>query len=324
MKIEKRSKSFRIQKQIYGKRYSFTFDHKPTQKEIQQACSEITQRNNGKITFQNAAESYINARSNTISQSTEREYIGTLNRLSERFRAMQIDDIGTIDVQREINNLAKDKSPKTVRNYHGFISAVLGEFRPQLILTTKLPQKEKQSVYIPSSADIKQLIEYAKDTQYEVPILLGCASMRRSEICALTMDDIDIENRIIHITKGMVMDKNKEWVIKPPKTTESIRDIPLPDQVLDAILRNGLYTGHPNSISDWMDKAEKKLGLQHFSLHRCRHYFASAAHESGIPDADIQKAGGWRTNYVLNSTYKHSLKQDNSAASNAVFNTLFN
>lgn len=321
MKIEKRSGGYRVQKQIDGKRYSFTFDHRPTQKEIQQACAEVSARKNGKITFQNAAESYINARSNTISQSTEKEYLGTLNRLSEGFKSIPIDDITTIDVQKEINRMAKDKAPKTVRNYHGFIASVLGEFRPQLVLSTKLPQKDKQRVYIPSSDDIKALLESAKDTQYEVPILLGCASLRRSEICAL--EPSDIEGNIIHVTKGMVLDKDKNWVIKPPKTTESIRDVFVPDQVIDAINRNGLYTGHPNSISDWMDKEEKKLGLQHFSLHRCRHYFASAAHEAGISDADIQKAGGWKTDYVMKSTYRHSLAEDNSAAASSVFNTLF-
>ena len=155
---------------------------------------------------------------------------------------------------------------------------------------------------------------------FEVPLLLACASLRRGEICALTMDDID--GNTIHITKDMVLDINKEWVIKPPKTTQSIRDVVVPDRVIEAISRNGLYKGHPNSISDWMDKAERTLGLEHFSLHKCRHYFASAAHEAGVSDADIMKAGGWKTDHVMKTVYRHSLAKDNSEATNAVFKNI--
>lgn len=322
MKVTKLpSGSYRVQKQIDGRRISFTFDHRPTQKEIQSELDNLTNSVNGKMSFRSACESYIEARSNTLSPTTIKEYTGTLNRLNKAFTDLVIDDITSNDIQREINRLAKDKSPKTVRNYHGFIASVLAEFRPDFILRTKLPQKDKISVYIPNSEDIKALLDYARGTNYEVPILLGCASLRRGEICALTMDDI--EGNIIHITKSMVQDKDKNWVIKPPKTTESNRDVYVPDRVIEAINKNGLYKGHPNNITDWMDRAEKKLGLKHFSLHKCRHYFASASHEAGISDADIMKAGGWKTDYVMKNTYRHSLVEENSAATSAVFDTLF-
>lgn len=321
MKITKLpSGNYRVQKQINGKRYSFTFDHKPTQRELLEQFANISDTNNGKLTFKKACESYIQARSNTLSPSTYKEYTRTVDRLSEAFVKMDIDKITQNDVQREINRLSEDRKPKTVRNYHGFIASVLGEFRPNLVLHTHLPMKENKEPYIPSSEDIKTLLDYAKGTQYEVPLLLGCASLRRGEICALTMDDI--EGNIIHITKDMVLDINKEWVIKPPKTTQSIRDVTVPDRVIETIKANGLYTGHPNSISDWMDKAERTLGLEHFSLHKCRHYFASAAHEAGVSDADIMKAAGWKTDYVMKTVYRHSLAKDNSKATNAVFKNI--
>ena len=314
------SGNYRVQKQINGKRRSFTFDHKPTQRELRELFSDISDKANGKLKFREACESYIEARSNTLSPSTYKEYKGTVNRLSEALMDALIDNITANDVQREINRLAVNRAPKTVRNYHGFIAAVLGEFRPDLVLHTHLPMKDNKPPYIPSTDDIRALLDYAKDTEYEVPLLLACASLRRGEICALTMDDID--GNTIHITKDMVLDINKEWVIKPPKTTQSIRDVVVPDSVIEAIFRNGLYKGHPNSISDWMEKAEQTLGLEHFSLHKCRHYFASAAHEAGVSDADIMRAGGWKTDHVMKTVYRHSLAKDNSAAANAVFKNI--
>lgn len=316
MKIEKLpSGSYRVQKMVNGKRMSLTFDKRPTQLEIQEEINRRLGLFNGKLTFEQAAQSYIESRSNTISPATIKEYKGTLRRIDQKFKSMCIDDITQSDIRFLINAMAERLSPKTVRNYHGFIASVLGEFRPNMVIKTKLPMQVKKKPYIPSTEDIRTLLDYAKDTPYEVPILLGCCSMRRGEICALDMDDIDFDNRIIHVSKDMVLDENKEWVIKPPKTLVSIRDIQVPQQVIDAIQRNGLYKGHPNSISDWMDKAEKNLGLQHFSLHKTRHYFVSVAHNKGVSDANIMAAGGWSTSNVMIEHYRHANNESEKVTS---------
>ena len=119
-------------------------------------------------------------------------------------------------------------------------------------------------------------------------------------------NDIDFENCIIHITKDMVMDENKNWGIKIPKTLASIRDIKVPPEIIESIKRNGLYKGHPNSISDWMTKAEKRLGIPHFSLHKTRHFFVSVAHNKGESDADIMATGGWATDNVMIKHYRQA------------------
>ena len=76
-------------------------------------------------------------------------------------------------------------SPKTVRNTHGLISAVLSQYRPDLRLTTDLPKKVRPDLYIPSDAEIKRLIEYASGTEMELPVLLAAfGPMRRGEISA--------------------------------------------------------------------------------------------------------------------------------------------
>lgn len=323
MKIEKLpSGNYRVRKMINGKSHTFTFDHKPTQKEIQNELNKKLDFHNGKMTFYEAATNYIEARTNTISPSTIKEYEGTLNRLPDKLTNKLIDDIKQNDIQYIVNELSVKLKPKTVKNYHSFIASVLSEFRPEFIIKTKLPMQVKEEPYIPTKDEIKALLEVAKDTPYEVPILLGCCSMRRGEICALTMNDIDFENRIIHVNKDMVLDRNKEWVIKPPKTLVSIRDIQVPEQVIDAIKRNGLYEGHPNNISDWMDRKQKETGLPHFSLHKTRHYFVTTAHDKGISDANIMAAGGWATPNVMIKHYRHATNESGKVT-NSVMNDLF-
>ena len=110
--------------------------------------------------------------------------------ISKKFQSINIHDITALDIQTEINRLAKEHSPKTVRNYHGFISAVLSVFQPNLKIST-LPQKVKNDPYIPSDEDVKKILECAKGTECEIPIILACYGLRRSEICALTLDDLE-------------------------------------------------------------------------------------------------------------------------------------
>ena len=76
------------------------------------------------------------------------------------------------DIQKEVNLYAKTHSPKTVRNMHGLISAVLRQYRPDFALNTALPKKVRPAIYIPSDDDIRRLLEYVKGTEMELPIFL--------------------------------------------------------------------------------------------------------------------------------------------------------
>ncbi len=55
-----------------------------------------------------------------------------MRQIPKKFLTENIHDLTALDVQAEINRLAKKCSPKTVYNHHGFISAVLGTFCPNL------------------------------------------------------------------------------------------------------------------------------------------------------------------------------------------------
>ena len=310
MKIEKRdSGNYRVRKMYKGQIYTVSFDHKPTQKEAMLAMADELQKVQTKyesMDFQAAAEKYIDSKRNVLSPSTARLYKVTLNVLSKKFKSINIHDITVMDIQAEVNRLAKDHSPKTVRNYHGFISAVLGAFRPEMKIYTTLPQKIKSDPYIPSDEDVKMILEHAKGTEYEVPLILACYGLRRSEICALTLGDL--EGNVLHINKAKVFAGEGEWVEKGTKTTSSTRYIFIPVQVAELIKEKGyVFKGHPNSISDYLGRIEDRLGIPRFTMHKLRHYFASKMSALNIPEADIMRMGGWETDHVMKSVYRHSM-----------------
>lgn len=310
MRIEKRpSGNYRIRKMYNGKMYTVSFDHKPTQKEAMQAMAAELDKRRGKhtvTTFQDAAEKYVDMKRNVLSPKTVKEYAETAARLPEWFQELKISDITQIELNKLVNELSKNKSPKTVRNYHGFVSAVLGTYRPEMKIYTKLPQKIKNEPYTPSQEDVKRILAEAKGSVYEIPITLACYGMRRSEICALQPEDIDGD--IVHINKAMVLNENKEWVIKTTKTTESTRNIIIPMELADQIRNQGyVYKGYPQSITKFMTRIEEKLKISHFTLHKLRHYFASQMSALGVPEADILRMGGWETDHVMKSVYRHSM-----------------
>lgn len=320
MKIEKLpSGSYRIRKMYKGKTYTVVTDYKPTQKEaIQLMADELdkVQGTHERMTFRKAAEEYVSMKRNVLSPRTIKEYSETPDRLPDWWNDLPLSDITQVEINRLVNEISKDKSPKTVRNYHGFLSAVLSTYRPDMKIYTKLPQKVKHEPYLPSQEDVKRILEATKGSQFEVPIILACYGMRRSEICALRVEDIDGD--VVHINKAMVQDEHKNWVIKTTKTTESTRNIIIPLELADIIREQGyVYKGHPNSITCYMSKLQDKLGLPRFSVHKLRHYFASQMSALGVPDADILKMGGWETDHVMKSVYRHSMLEKEERAKRA-------
>lgn len=327
MKLEKLpSGSYRAQKIYKGKRYRVTFDHKPTEKELTIAFAEKMQDIivEQKSTFEKCALEYIQSRDNVVSKSTIRTYNIKLDQLSEEFKKKQIAEMDNIDVQTEINRFSEDHAPKTVKTLHGFIASVLGAYRPNLKLKTKLPQAIKKEEYAPSEEVIKDILELAKDTRYSVAfqlaVMFGC---RRGEICALSLDDLSGNELWIH--RNLVY-LDGEWIVKEnPKTDASNRTIVLPDSLVQEIIDQGfIYDGHPNALNKAIHRFQKKLGVQEFEFHALRKFFCSYAHDKGISEANILSIGGWATPSVMRSVYRKSLEDSKKDAMKNITESLLN
>ena len=312
MRIEKRSNgSYRVRKQIYGKKVVLNFDHKPSQQEVFTALAEYD-TSAAKDSFFSCAQSYISSKSNVLSPSTIKGYTSVLNSIPESFGKMRISNIKQTDIQLLINEYAVNHTPKTVRNLHGFVSAVLRQFRPNMNIYTTLPQKREYEHYTPTENDIRMILEETKGNPfYHIPFQLGIMGLRRSEICALTLDDID--GNILSINKALVKDVDNKWVVKTTKTAAGTRKIYIPDNLVAEIREYGkIFDGNPTSLLYGLNKYQKKLGLSQFRFHDLRHFFASYAHSQGISDADIMATGGWKSDYTMKQVYRHALNLEKS------------
>lgn len=268
-----------------------------------------TKEKSDDISVDEAFSRYIESKSNVLSPSTVRDYTRIRKKeiavscLSKKFLSEVTPEL----VQKAVNQYSLNHSPKSVRNFHGLISAVLRVYKPELRLNTTLPQREKKELYVPTDEDIKKLIAAARGTEMEKAIMLAAfGGLRRGEICALTADDIDGD--VITVNKAMVMNVDHVNVIKSPKTYSGYRSLELPHSVIEKLPKTGrIVNMTPNAITKAIAKLQEKLSIPSFRFHDLRHYQASVLHAMGVPDKYIIARGGWRTESTLKNIYQHTM-----------------
>ena len=318
MTIEKLpSGSYRITQVSEGKRYRKTIDHRPTNAEAVKIMAGMLRRNtaSANLTFYDASNAYIESKANILSPSTISSYYGLIRAVGDDFNSRHLNSISPIMVQSLVNEYAKNHSPKTVRNFSNFVLSVLKAFEIEM-KSPKLPQNEKKSPYIPTEDEVKRILEYVKGSDYEIPLKLAVFGLRRSEICAITPEDVN--GCDLRIYKALVRNNDGIWVVKNTKTTDSTRTITIPKALADAIIENnGAFNGYPGKIYETLQKVCDKLGIRRFPLHKLRHFYASFLHNEGFTDKQIQEMGGWKTDYVMKGVYQHAMEIDEAKRSAA-------
>lgn len=260
------------------------------------------------ITFGDAVDRYISGRESVLSPRTIMDYKGTRRNYVQNLMPKHIDEITQDDIQQAINLECQHLSPKTIRNIHGLISAVMHIYRPEFALNTSLPKNARKELYIPSEDEIRRLMKVVADTEMELPVLLAAfGPMRRGEISGLRAEDIS--GNMVHVCRNMVRTEDGKWIEKTPKSYAGDRYIDYPDFVAEKWqgITKHIVKLNPNQITDRFTTVLKNAGLKHFRFHDLRHYSASIQHALGIPDAYIMQRGGWGNDNVLKTVYRHAM-----------------
>lgn len=122
-----------------------------------------------------------------------------------------------------------------------------------------------------------------------------CKKIYIFSICALTWDDVDVENGVILVRKTIqriyLVDegvKRTELAIDTPKTKNSIRDIPMTSDLLKVlkplkkvvnseyyVLTNDEKPTEPRTYRNYYKSLMKKLDMPDLKFHGLRHSFAT-------------------------------------------------
>ena len=303
-----------------GKRRGKTFSA-PTRKEARIKASEWELHHKLKekpsVCVLEALNAHIDNKAPVLSPSTVRSYRNIVKTCieSEPIGAIPISDLTQTDIQAWINSFVGKQSPKTIIDHYAlFKAAVIAVDRSFDFSLITLPQKEKHAGFTPSDAQIKKLIEYTKNQErpdlYRAVMLCSFGLLRRSEVCAITSDDI--HGNCIDINKAMVKDDVGAWVIKQTKTIESTRTIEYPAFVIAELkgIEGRLIPVNPDALSRRFERALRFAGLPHFGMHAMRRYGASILHALNVPDLYIRQRGGWSTDAVMKQIYINEIDEE--------------
>ena len=263
------------------------------------------------VTVKDAIERYISSKTNVLSPATIRGY-----RQMQRTRYDSINDVSIYKLdsekmQKYISSISADASAKSVSNAYGLLSSSVAMFRPDAVFRITLPKKARKRQNAPSDGDVQKLYESANEKLRICIALAAFGSMRRGEICALKHGDVN--GCCISVHADMVANEDNKFEYKDmPKTSDSIRDVLLPQNVID-MLGTGepddfIFSFNPNWITKNFILLRNSVGIS-IRFHDLRHYYASIGAALNIPDIYTARFGGWRPNSpVMKEVYQNNMQ----------------
>ena len=190
-----------------------------------------------------------------------------------------------------------------------------------------IPHRQKiQDKYLEAD-ELKRLLEAMTVTKWKLLTeFLALSGLRFGEAAALYRSDIDLKERVIHVTK--TYNQNHD-VVTTPKTGTSVRDVYMQDELL-SLCKIILFTEaggkvvrmsrmlFPGTRREHMqfdcyakylrEKSEKVLGRR-ITPHTLRHTHASLLMEQGIDKDAISRRLGHSNSRITEEIYLHITKR---------------
>ena len=206
----------------------------------------------------------------------------------------------------------------------------------------EVPEKE---VY--SFAEAKEFLkaldkitdEYIfKRIPLEIMLLTG---LRLAEVCGLRWADVDFDRGVLHVRRNRLPAKGIVYE-KAPKTKTSIRDVPMPENLIadlrkyydwfaeaDSQFRSKLdeyYLAvnmyrlplYPHTVGHWLKTFEEEHHFRYVSCHGLRHTYCSLLLSQNVPIQTVSKYMGHSDSTVTLKVYSHFIPDTQDRVLNAL------
>ena len=313
-----------------------------SQAELKKKLKDIkTFQEKGRL-FSESAQAWEDAHSATIESKTMQSYRPHVKRATEHFAHEYIKDITPDEIQAYIDYLAKLKLARDT--IHRALNVVNMIFNYEIVqpdacirfnpcVAVKLPKNLPKKRREPPTEE--QLVKVTPDSVMGLfAYFLLFTGLRRGELLALKWEDIDFENKVIHVRQVATYASNQADVRKRAKTSAGIRDVALLDVLADVLPKSskGYVFGNEKPLTatqfrkQWVSWC-RSVGLAEektttfkgknghtyshtvwqplLTPHQFRHEYASMLEDAGISEFEAKNQLGHSSIMVTKDIYTH-------------------
>jgi len=254
----------------------------------------------------------------------------------------ELETLDSITLQKYITNLMEHGNLRTgkalsANSVNAIITVLQGSLRVAYklkmikdnladnLIRPKSCEKQVQCFSVEEQKKIEEAALNGKKPYMFGVVICLYTGLRIGELLALRWTDIDFAENVMHITKschdGTRQDGTFGKIIDTPKTESSVRDIPIPKDLIPI-----LKSYKKKSCTSWVisdgqremttrryqrnfDSMLCKLGIPHHGFHALRHTFATRAVECGVDIKTLSEILGHKNTSITLNRYVHSLDE---------------
>lgn len=275
------------------------------------------------MTISKCIDDYINKNKEYLKERTIFSYNNKKSELLRTFGDVDIDTFTQEYLQNYINECQKQGTPKrTLQTRLALLFLALKPYKKYQPFRFVAVEKDKEEKKVYSENDVKKIADYiiAHPRRLYTPILIAIyTGMRLSEITGLKWENVDFENKTIHIKRNAAKIAGKDFV-STPKTKNGIRTVYMTDTLCeylkplqkakDFYVCTGSAEIQPaRSVQRSNELLCKKLGIECCGMHAYRHAFASALLKESTDFKTISEVMGHSNILITQNIYNHTTQE---------------
>lgn len=324
-------------------RFAGDFDDnfvKPTNEEVKEMTLKSTSISNIPFNFADLSTEWLINKSYKVKVSTTQKYELILStHIIPILGKIKLAEISTAFLNQCITELYQSKKEKlsdsSLHSIKYLIKAIISygvshEYIPNVHFTFEFAKSiDVSKIQILNQSQehviLQQTLNKQNPNNLGILISLG-TGMRLGEVCSLSIEDINMTLRVISVNKTVqrlskrIGNKKTELVVSTPKSIHSIREIPIPDFLYEAlssyhrlynfdsnmyILTNSSKPYDPRTLQYAFERLTKKQGYRNLHFHCLRHTYATRCIEAGIDIKTVSELLGHSDTAFTMNRYVH-------------------
>lgn len=251
-----------------------------------------------------------------------------LIRRSVPFGDVPLRQLTTAHIEAWKKSMVGEYAPNTINHRLTAVRSVLKAAVEENKITANPASRVKpvrvegrsKRVEVPAASAVAAVLEVTEPRMRLYVELAAFAGLRLGEISGVQVGDVDFLRRVLHVRRQVQAKPGGKPEVREPKY-ESVRDVPLPDELVTSIARHVevhgtvsggwlFFTGGgdplpPSTVNSWWLRTTRAAGVEGLHLHALRHFYASGLIAAGCDVVTVQRALGHSKPSTTLDTYSH-------------------